>query len=228
MVGFFVRVAVAALSLAAAFATTPAAVAAQAAQAAPQRSEGELLYTQGHYSEAMAWWTAHAAQGDIESARRLGMEYMDGKPWVVAQDYAKARQYHLQAAMGGERRSMMDLGTLAESGFGVPASLPEAARWYEWSAKYGYSPAQNNIATLLETGEAGRKDEVEAYMYFILVALDNAKLFGGPKPDLEHPPADSEMAQLRPRLTPAQRADAKARAQKFVPLSGPLPASENH
>jgi len=203
-----------------------ASVAAFAAPAPPPRSEGEQLFQQGHYAEAMAWWTEHAAQGDIESARRLGMQYMDGLPWVTPRDYAKAREYHLQAAMGGERRSMMDLGTMSENGFGVPASLPEAARWYEWSAKYGYSPAQQNIGTMPASGEAGRKDEVEAYMYFLLVALDNAKQFGS-RPNLDHPPPGSEMGQLRPKLTPAQLADAKARALKFVPLSGPLPASEN-
>lgn len=225
MVRFFVRLAVVALSVATVSATIPAAVAAP--QAAPQRSEGEQLFQQGHYAEAMAWWTEHAAQGDIESARRLGMQYMDGLPWVTKQDYAKARQYHLQAAMGGERRSMMDLGTLYENGFGVPADIKEAARWYEWSAKYGFSPAQQNIATLLESGEGGRKDEVEAYMYFVLVALDNAKQFGS-KPNLDNPEPGSEMAELAKRLTPAQRKEGRARAEKFVPLTGPLPASENH
>jgi TPR repeat protein len=218
LVRFIVLSAIVALSLASAFA---------APAAPPQRSEGEQLFQQGHYKEAMAWWTERAAQGDIESARRLGMQYMDGLPWVTERDYAKARQYHLQAAMGGERRSMMDLGTIHENGFGVPASMPEAARWYEWSAKYGYAPAAQNIGTMLVSGEAGRQDNVEAYMYFILVALDNARQFGG-KPDFDKPQPGSEMAALRPRLTAAQLADAKSRAQKFVPLTGPLPASENH
>lgn len=219
LVGSIVRAAVVALFF--------ASVSAIAAPAPPPRSEGEQLFQQGHYAEAMAWWTERAAQGDIESARRLGMQYMDGLPWVTKQDYAKARQYHLQAAMGGERRSMMDLGTIHENGFGVPADLREGARWYEWSAKYGHSPAQQNIATMLASGEAGRKDEVEAYMYFMLVKLDNARQFGS-KPNLDNPEPGSEMGQLKPHLTPAQRAEAKARALKFVPLTGPLPASENH
>lgn len=196
-------------------------------QAAPQWSEGETLYRQGNYAEAIAWWTERAAQGDIESARRLGIEYMDGKYGVVQRDFVKARKYHLQAAMGGERRSMMDLGTIHESGFGVPEDLVEAARWFEWSAKYGFAPAQNNIATLLETGEGGRKDEVEAYMYYILAALDAAATLKLEPPNLDMPPADSAMGQLARRLTPAQRAEARGRAKTFVPLKGPLPASEN-
>lgn len=202
--------------------------AALAAQPAPQRSEGEDLYQRGHYPEAIAWWTAQAAGGDVESARRLGVEYMDGKRGVVDRDLEKARTYHLQAAMGGEPRSMMDLGTMYDNGYGVPQNLPEAARWYEWSAKYGFGPGQYNFALMLESGEGGRKDEVEAYMYYTLAAIDGFAKLPEARFDLNHPPADSSMGQLHVRLTPAQRAEGRARAKAFKPLTGPLPASENH
>lgn len=212
------------LALAAFIATAPIAT---AADQPPQISEGEAMYKKGQYPEAMAWWTEQAAKGDTESARRLGIEYMDGKWGVVERDFAKARQYHLQAAMAGERRSMMDLGTIHESGMGVPEDLVEASRWFEWSAKYGFAPAQNNIATLLETGDGGGTDVVEAYKWYILAALDAAATLKLPKPNLDSPPADSAMGKLARKLTPAQRNDAKDRAKKFVPLKGPLPASEN-
>jgi hypothetical protein len=146
---------------------------------------------------------------------------------VVERDYEKARKYHLQAATGGERRSMMDLGTIHENGLGVPEDLIEAARWYEWSAKYGFGPAQHNFATMLETGEAGRTDVVEAYMWYELAAIYSAKVLPETKINLDNPPPDSPMGQLARRLTPAQRADARARAKKFVALTGPLPPSEN-
>jgi TPR repeat protein len=199
------------------------------ATAAPEqpRSEGEDLYRRGHYAEAIAWWTERAAQGDIEAARRLGIEYMDGKRGVVERDYQKARRYHLQAAMGGERRSMMDLGTIHENGLGVPEDLIEAARWFEWSAKYGFGPAQYNFAIMLETGEAGRTDEVEAYMWYELAAIYSAQILPETKVNLDNPPPDSAMGMLARRLTPAQRAEARARAKKFVALTGPLPPSEN-
>jgi hypothetical protein len=198
-----------------------------AAAAEAPRSEGEDLYRRGNYPEAIAWWTDRAAQGDIEAARRLGIEYMDGKRGVIERDYKKARQYHLQAAMGGERRSMMDLGTIHENGLGVPEDLIEAARWYEWSAKYGFGPAQYNFGIMLETGEAGRKDEVEAYMWYELAAMFSALVLPETKVNLDSPPADSAIGRLAKRLTPAQRAEARARAKKFVALSGPLPPSEN-
>lgn len=216
------RLIFAAFALAAALGMT-----AHAAPSAPPRSEGEDLYRRGLYAEAIVWWEERAAQGDIESARRLGIEYMDGKRGVVERDYEKARRYHLQAAMGGERRSMMDLGTIHESGLGVPEDLIEAARWFEWSAKYGFGPAQHNFAVMLETGEAGRKDEVEAFMYYTLAAIYSAQILPETKINLENPPPDSSIGQLARRLTPAQRTEARARAKAFKPMTGPLPASEN-
>jgi hypothetical protein len=201
---------------------------ATAEQAPPARSEGEDMYRRGLYPEAIAWWTAAAEKGDIEAARRLGIEYMDGKRGVVERDYAKARKYHLQAAMGGERRSMFDLGTIHENGLGVAEDLIEAARWFEWSAKYGYGPAQYNFATMLETGDAGRKDEVEAYMYYILAAEQGATGLGF-QPKANEVPVfeDTPMGMLAKRLSAAQKKEAAVRAKAFRAMTGPLPASEN-
>jgi len=193
--------------------------------AAQQRSEGEDLYRRGYYPEALAWWTVHAAKGDVESARRLGVEYMDGKRGVVERDYEKARQYHLQAARGGDARSMFDLGTIHEHGLGLASDLLEGARWYEWSAKYGFAQGQYNFATMIETGDAGRKDEVEAYMYYLLAAHQGV---GGlppldPKTGRLSLDGDTPIQQLGRRLLPAQVADATARAKVFKPLFGAMP-----
>ena len=213
-------------------AATPIAavkITALAEQTSPApRTEGEELYRRGLYAEAVAWWTERAAQGDIEAARRLGVEYMDGKRGVVERDFEKARKYHLQAAMAGEPRSMLDLGTIYENGYGVPESLTEAARWYMWGAKYGFGPAQYNTGLMFESGDGGRQDLVEAYMWYILAAIEGFKRLPEAKFDLNRPPIDNPMGQLYPKLTPAQRAEAMNRAKAFKPLSGPLPESENH
>jgi hypothetical protein len=224
----FVRRLAVATFLAAAIPTTLMTMWAHAEAPTPTvNSEGAELYRRGLYQEAIAWWTDRAAQGDIESARRLGVEYMDGKPNVVQRDFEKARKYHLQAAMGGERRSMMDLGTIYDNGYGVPASLDEAFRWYGWAAKYGHGPAMYNVGLMLETGDAGRTDVVEAYMWYILGAQEGFKMLPETKFDIMNPPPDSAMGALHGKLTPAQRAEAHAKAKAFKPMTGPLPASEN-
>jgi len=211
------------LGLALTLVLAAAALHVTAAPTPVQRSEGEDLYHRGHYPEAMAWWTDKAAKGDTESAYRLGVEYMDGKGMVVQRDYDKSRQYHTQAAMAGDRRSMMDIGTMHEYGLGVTADIKEAAAWYERSANYGYAPAQYNFATLLETGDAGRKDEVDAFKFYILAAQQGV---GGVPYDKTTKRVvrggDGPIEMLAKRLTKEQVADAQARAQAFKPLSGPL------
>ena len=88
MIGFFSRLAVLiAFSAGAAAAIFSTTAANAPTPASPARSEGEDLYRRGLYAEAIAWWTEQAAKGDVESARRLGVEYMDGKGGVVERDY---------------------------------------------------------------------------------------------------------------------------------------------
>jgi len=220
MLRFFV---VAAVALIAAINVVPGAY-GRAIPSDDPRSAGEDLYRRGLYPEAIAWWTEQAAKGDRQAARRLGVEYMDGKGGVVQRDYEKARFYHLQAAKAGDARSMFDLGTIYENGLGVPASLIEAGKWFEWAAKYGHPQGQYNFATMVETGEAGRQDEVEAYMYYLLAAAQGV---GGVAFDLKTnrvvPDGETPLGQLKRRLTPAQIAEAEGRAKAFKPLEGPMP-----
>jgi len=197
---------------------------ASSTQSLQPRSVGEDLYRRGLYAEAIAWYTEQAAKGDAAAARRLGVEYMDGKIGVVQRDYERARFYHLQAAKAGDARSMFDLGTIYENGLGVAASLVEGAVWYEWAAKYGHPQGQYNFATMVETGDAGRKDEVEALMYYLLAASHGV---GGISFDLKTnrvmTDGETPLGQLKRRMTAAQVAEATARATAFKPLLGRMP-----
>ena len=184
---------------------------------------GQEYYRQGRYDLAIAYWTKAADAGDGLAAHQLGVEYMDGKPWVVPRDYDKARKYHMQAAEAGDPRSMFDIGSMYEFGLGVTKDLRQAAVWYGHAADYGHAQGAYNLGTMLESGEAGRKDEIEAYKFYIIAAengfdgvpYDNSRL----RIDREAP---SPMQLLAKRMTPAQIADAQARAKAFKILSGPL------
>jgi TPR repeat protein len=213
-----------ALSLTAGAVVTAGFLGVFAANDSPQRTEGEDLYRRGLYPEAIALWTDQAAKGDAGAARHLGVEYMDGKGNVVQRDYEKARTYHMQAARAGDPRSMFDLGTMYEHALGVEQNIAESARWYEWSAKYGFPQGQYNFATMLEMGDGGRKDEVEAYMYYMLAAAGGV---GGLPYDGKSrqftSQGDNPMQQLGRRLTPAQVSDATTRAKAFRTMRGPMP-----
>jgi hypothetical protein len=191
----------------------------------------EQHYIHGRYPEAMACFTEAAAKGNPRAAHRLGVEYMDGKRWVMGEsctsqrcpDYAKAMQYHRQAALAGNALSMFDIGSLYEHGLGVAKNLTEAARWYGYSARYGLAQGQYNYATMLEAGEGVPKDEVEAYKFFVLAARGG---FTGIPYDAQRGVIDQRaptpVELLQRRLTPEQIREGQARADAFKPLKGPL------
>jgi len=192
---------------------------------------GEQHYIHGRYPEAIALWRAEAARGNTQAAHRLGVEYMDGKRWVVGEgcaaprcpDYSQAMQYHRQAALGGNALSMFDMGSLYEYGLGVEKNLVEAARWYGHAARYGLAQGQYNYATMLEAGEGLAKDEIEAYKFFVLAARNG---FTGVPYDnqrfLIDKNAPTPVELLQRKLTMAQLREGQERADAFQPTSGPL------
>jgi TPR repeat protein len=183
----------------------------------------EKMFRNGLYPEAIAGWEREAAKGNPQAAHRLGVEYQDGKPGVVTRDFARALRYHTQAAMAGNPLSMFDLGSMHELGLGVDRSIVEAARWYGRSARYGLAQGQYNYATMLERGDGVAKDDVEAYKFFVLAARGG---FTGVPYDNEglkidrNAPTPAEAMQRR--LSAAQVAEGRARADAFKPEVGPL------
>jgi len=184
---------------------------------------GEDHYRMGRYPEAIEYWTEAADKGNAYAAHRLGVEYMDGKPGVVARDFEKARRYHIQAARLGFALSMFDLGSINEFGFGVEKNLPEAAKWYRHSAEYGLAQGQYNFATMLEAGDGVPADAVEALKFYILAARNG---FAGVPFDARTNKIDQKretpLEVLKGRLTKAQADEAVVRADKFVAATGPL------
>ncbi len=184
---------------------------------------GEKMFRHGLYPEALAHWEKEAAKGNAQAAHRLAVEYQDGKPGVAQRDYAKAIKYHMQAAMAGNALSMFDLGSMHEYGQGTERNIVEAAVWYGRSARYGLAQGQYNYATMLEKGDGVQMDAIEAYKFFVLAArggftgvpYDNT----GYKIDRNAPtPAEA----MQRRLSAAQVAEGRARADAFKPETGPL------
>jgi TPR repeat protein len=183
----------------------------------------EQMFRRGLYPEAIAAWEREAAKGNPQAAHRLGVEYQDGKPGVVQRDYARALQYHRQAAMAGNALSMFDLGSMHEYGFGTPQNIAEAARWYGYSARYGLAQGQYNYATMLERGDGVAANDVEAYKFFVLAARGGFTGIPYNNQSMRvdrNAPTPAEVMQRR--LTEAQVAEGRARADAFKPATGPL------
>jgi len=205
--------------------TQAAALADPFGEQRDRKDVGEDHYIMGRYQEAIEYWTQAAAKGNAYAAHRLGVEYMDGKPGVVQRDYAKARQYHTQAALLGISLSMFDLGSMNEYGLGVDKNLTVAGKWYRHSAEYGLAQGQYNFATMLEAGDGVQQDTVEALKYYILAARGGfpGVPFNSSNNKIDQAqatPADS----LTSRLSKEQATEARARADHFVAATGPLSA----
>jgi localization factor PodJL len=80
------------------------------------------------------------------------------------------------AALAGDSAAAYEVAMRFAEGRGVPASLDEAARWYERAASKGLVPAQFRYASLLEKGQGVRKDIGQARkLYLAAAAKGNAK-----------------------------------------------------
>ena len=184
---------------------------------------GEEHFRMGRYPEAIDHWTAAAEKGSAYAAHRLGVEYMNGQSGVFQQDYSKARRYHLQAARAGYTLSMFDLGSMCEFGQGASPSISDAAKWYGHSASYGLAQGQYNYATMLEAGEGVPVNTIEALKFYILAARGG---FAGVPYDAARNKIDQQLATplevLQGKMSKADADEAKARADRFVPATGPL------
>jgi TPR repeat protein len=69
--------------------------------------------------EVFAVFQTGAIHGDATSMTLLGTFYRDGYVGVVAQDYAKAREWFKKAADKGNASAMVNLGWLYQNGLGV-------------------------------------------------------------------------------------------------------------
>jgi len=81
-----------------------------------------------------------------------------------------------EAALAGSGAAAYEVATRYAEGRGVPASLDDAARWYERAAAKGLAPAQFRYASLLEKGQGVKKDLTQARkLYLAAAAKGNAK-----------------------------------------------------
>ena len=80
------------------------------------------------------------------------------------------------AALAGDGAAEYEVAVRFAEGHGVPASLKEAALWFERAASKGLAPAQFRFASMLEKGQGVKKDMSAARrLYLAAAAQGNAK-----------------------------------------------------
>jgi localization factor PodJL len=80
------------------------------------------------------------------------------------------------AAAGGDANAAYEIASRFAEGRGVPASLDDAARWYERASSKGLAMAQFRYASMLEKGQGVKKDlNAARKLYLAAAAKGNAK-----------------------------------------------------
>jgi TPR repeat protein len=144
------------------------------------------------------------------SARTLWTDqYAEALAAYQAHDYAKARAGFQSLADFGSPAAEAMLGHIYLNGQGTAKRPGVAAVWYFRSAQKGYGNAQLALGSMLASGIGLREDIPHAYFWFEI-----ASQRGEPKVAAL---ARKFQADLQPKLTAAQIANAVAKARTWRP-----------
>lgn len=188
-----------------------------------------ISYAQGlgvarNETEAATWYRKAADQNDANGEWLLGNAYEAGKG--VPKDEAEAVKWYRKAADQNSREGEDSLGHMYEGGMGVPKDEEEAATWYRKAAEQNLATAQYNLGLLYASGKIGllptnerngvhytgehfEKDYVQAHLWLNLAGANGNEA------------ARRELRTLERSMTPAERAEAVAKAKElFVKLRG--------
>ncbi len=110
----------------------------------------------------------------------------------------------LQIGEQGDARAQLLLGSLYDTGQGVPEDDAEAVRWYRLAAEQGHPKAQLNVALQHILGEGVPVDHVRAYAWLELGAA------GG------DPDAGNVRDNLAVAMSPEQISQAQTLAQELA------------
>ncbi|MDH3601437.1 MAG: trypsin-like peptidase domain-containing protein [Candidatus Tectomicrobia bacterium] len=139
-------------------------------------------------------------------------DYATGHAAFQRRDYATALQQWSVASQAGEAVAQYSLGILHASGFGVPQSYQEAARWFQQAAQQGYGEAQYNLGLLYARGQGVPQDYVQAYKWLELAARQ------------EISGAAQGRDAIAARMPAVQRAAAHQQLQQWQPQAAPKPS----
>lgn len=110
---------------------------------------------------------------------------------------------NLRFAQKGDARAQNNLGFMYANGISVPRDDRKAYAWYRKAARQGHPGAQSNLGVLYALGKGVSKDLVES-MVWLTLSASNGNI-----------DALKNLQSLEPKMTEAQRAEARDRATKM-------------
>ena len=131
--------------------------------------EGEKLYSDKKYEQAIYWWQKAADAGNSAAQKNLAICYFNG--YGVEKDVEKAIYWWQKAADAGNSAAQKNLAFCYLKGDGVEKNVEKAVYWWQKAADAGNSAAQYRLAFCYLKGEGIEKD-VEKAVYWWQKAAD--------------------------------------------------------
>lgn len=119
--------------------------------------------------QAARWASLVAERGDVDGQVELAKLLLT----APAPDYAQAFHWSQAAAKSGNAVGQYYLAQLYQKGLGTAKDPKQALEWYERSGAGGVLKAKEAAGQMLATGEAGKKDLEQAFIYFIHAAIES-------------------------------------------------------
>jgi len=160
-------------------------------------------------AEAVRLWKLSANQGFSEAQHRLGEVYAAGRG--VTKDPAQAVIWFERAAQQEMAEAQVKLGIALEQGNGVATNYVQAVKWFRKAALSGNAEAQIILCIKYMDDRSLPKDPIEAYKWYL---LGSSKPLGKSSDDASLPELKRIMDA---NTTPAQREEARLRADEFRP-----------
>ena len=131
--------------------------------------EGEKLYSDKKYEQAIYWWQKAADAGNSAAQKNLAFCYLKGDG--VEKNVEKAVYWWQKAADAGNSAAQFNLAICYLKGDGVEKDVEKAVYWWQKAADAGDSTAQYRLAFCYLKGEGIEKD-VEKAVYWWQKAAD--------------------------------------------------------
>jgi TPR repeat protein len=134
------------------------------AQAKKWNSDGDTLYEQKRYAEALPYYQKACDSGNVDGCANLGFLYGNGQG--VTKDDFKASTLLQKACDGGHAEGCFNLGIDYAHGDGVTQDDFKAAMLYQKACNGGYTRGCTNLGVLYDNGRGMTQDYFKAATLF--------------------------------------------------------------
>lgn len=147
---------------------------------------------------AARWYRQAAARGDQQAQVKLAAALMAGRG--LSRDYGEARKWCEAAARQKSIAGEVCLGYLYRGGLGVDKNPKEAVKHLQVAALGNSGLAMRVLGEIYESGEAGRADRTESFVWYLRAAMVGDKQALGAAMKIKHSMAPEDWSQAKKKM----------------------------